>query len=72
MEQDFCIASSIVDDFHGSLFEYVFKLAPIFNFHSLNKSIVQTFYNYFIANDNREIECINKELGESTVRKKNA
>ena len=56
LEQGFFIPIVVMVNCHESLFESVLKLAMLSNGKSARKAIFQTFYNYFISNENRSIK----------------
>ena len=69
LEQYFCIVGSITNDCNDSLFESIYKLEMLFDVQRNRKAIAQTFYNLFIANANRENQCLHRYLDEKTIGK---
>lgn len=49
------------------MFESICTLAPWFDMSNIIKTIAQTFYNCFICNDDRDINCLQQHLSARNI-----
>jgi len=68
-EQGFMIYRQNFNDYHHSLFESIFTHAPWFDVSNIKKRIGQNFYNCFICNDDKAINCLQQHLSAKNIEK---